>query len=220
MNYPIKEKNDRERDVIDLRPIMSTFLKKAGIIILAGFFIAAAAFAWSAFLIKPQYAASVLLYVNNAPRLDHADVGIRLSDLDASKSLVNTYIVILQSRTTLQQVIDNTGVAYHHEELAEKIRAEQINETEVFRVTVTTNDPYESAVIANEIAAVLPHRIEAIIEGSSMKCVESAIVNTQKVSPSVLRYTMTGFLIGVLFACTVVAAMAVLKDEDHDEETL
>ncbi len=203
---------------IDLMHILSTLWKRAWIIVLAGCIFAAAAFAWTVFAVEPQYSASTMLYVNNSMSLGSATVSI--SDLNASKSLVNTYIVILKNRTTLEEVIENTSVPYTYEQLSGMISAAAVNDTEIFRITVTTNDPYEAAAIANEITNVLPRRVEDIVEGASMKCVDHAVVNTAKVSPSISRNTLLGLVLGIFAACAVLAIISILDDTIHDEEHL
>ncbi|MCD8326350.1 MAG: hypothetical protein LUC90_06610 [Lachnospiraceae bacterium] len=59
------------------------------------------------------------------------------ADLTASQGLVDTYIVILKSRTTLEAVIEESGVDYTYSELYDMIDASSVNSTEVFRITVT-----------------------------------------------------------------------------------
>ena len=125
---------------------------------------------------------------------------------------------MLENRTTLEQVIAKTDVDYTYEELLGMVEAESVNETEVLRVTVTTEDPEESAKIVNCIAEVLPNRISEIIEGSSMEVVDSGVVNNRKVSPSVTKYTAIGFISGTFLSVLIVAIAAILDDTIHDEE--
>jgi len=98
------------------------------------------------------------------------------------------------------------------------ISAESVNGTEVFRVTVTSEDPYDSAKIANCIAEVLPKRISEIIEGSSMKVVDSAVVNLEKVAPSITKYTAMGGVLGILISFVIIVIMAIADDTIHDED--
>jgi pyridoxal/pyridoxine/pyridoxamine kinase len=77
---------------------------------------------------------------------------------------------------------------------------------------------YEAAKIANCIAEVLPVRIAEIIDGASMEVVDSAVPNTNKVAPSITKYTAVGLILGVLISVAIIAVMAILDDTIHDDE--
>ena len=86
------------------------------------------------------------------------------------------------------------------------------------RVTVTAQDPYEAQKIANGIATVLPQRVTEIVEGTSMEVVDSAVANTQKVAPSITKYTAVGFILGVFVSLVIVVIYALMDNTIHDEE--
>ena len=98
------------------------------------------------------------------------------------------------------------------------IESGPVNETEVLQITVTSTDPYEAERIANGIAKILPQRIAEIVEGASMEVVDSAIVDTEKVAPSITNFTAPGLVIGVLISATALIILAMLDDTIHDEE--
>ena len=219
MNNKTKDNNTQEYYTIDLIHIAKSLWNKIWAIALAGLFAAGLAFGYASFVIKPTYSASIMLYVNNSSiSLGNTSFNISASDLAASQSLVNTYSEILNNRTTLERVIEKTNVPYTYKQLSGKIKAAPANETEIMRVTVTTNDPYEAADIANCIAEVLPVRISEIIDGASMEVVDSAVPNLSKVAPSITTYTMVGMLLGILLSAGVVVVFALLDDTIHDEE--
>ena len=209
------EKNQKEYYVIDVRHILKTLLGRAWLIVICGILAAAIGFSVAAFAIAPTYSSSVKLYVNNnSISLEQITIG----DINASRGLVDTYGVILGSRTTLERVIQKTGVGYSWEELEKMIRYTPVNDTEIMQVTVTTEDPYEASRIANTIAEVLPKRISEIIEGASMEVVDSAVPDLRKVAPSITRYTAVGMMLGVLLCAGSIVIFAMSDDTIHDEE--
>ena len=215
----IKNNNTQEYYTIDLLHIAKVLWHKIWLIALVGLLAAVLAFGYSSFIIAPTYSSSVMLYVNNSSiSLGNTSFNISASDLAASQSLVNTYSEILKNRTTLERVIDETGLPYTYEQLSGKIKAAPANETEIMRVTVTTTDPYEAAQIANAIAEILPIRIAEIIDGASMEVVDYAVPNRGKVAPNVTSYTAVGLLLGVLLSAGVLVVTALLDDAIHDEE--
>ncbi len=213
-----KEKNN-EYYSIDLKHILKYLWHRAWVIILCGLLLAAIGFSIASFVIAPKYSSSIMLYVNNSSlSIGNTSFSISSSEITAAQSLVKTYTEILMNRTTLNKVIEKADVDYTYEEIYAKITAGSANETEILQITVTCEDPYEAAKIVNCIAEVLPVRISEIIEGSSMEVVDSGVVNKQKVSPSITKFTAVGLVIGVLVAALFLAVLAIMDDTIHDEE--
>ena len=216
-----KNTNSNAKDyyVIDLIHIAKSVLPRAWIIVICSFLSAAIAFSVAAFAITPTYSSSIMLYVNNTS-FSVGDLGFSISssEISAAQSLVKTYTVLLKNRTTLEKVIEATGVTYDWEELYEMIEAAPVNETEIMEVTVTSTDPNESKKIANGIAKILPQRVSEIVEGSSMEVVDSAIAVNKKVAPNITKFTAIGFVIGVLLSVAALVVLALFDNTIHDEE--
>ncbi len=210
---------NEEYYTIDVLNILKFVLQRFWVIVVSGILAAALAFGISAFVIAPQYSSSIMLYVNNSSfSLGNTNFSISSSEITAAQNLVKTYGEILNSRTTLERVIEKSGVEYDYKQLAEMIDAAPSNGTEIMRVTVTTENPYEASKIANCIAEVLPIRISEIVDGASMEVVDSAIPNLEKISPSITKYTAVGLILGVLLSLLVLAIFAMMDNTIHDEE--
>ncbi|MBR0447809.1 MAG: hypothetical protein IIX28_05030 [Clostridia bacterium] len=213
------EKFARDYYVVDLAHVVKVVWQRIWAVVMVSLITAVLGFMIAAFVIKPTYSASIMLYVNNSS-FNVGDLGFSISssELTAAQSLAKTYTVLLKNRTTLERLITNTGVDYTWDEIYDMIESGPVNETEVMQVTVTCNNPYEAAKIANGIAAVLPQRITEVIEGASMEVVDSAIVDTEKVAPSITLYTAVGFLVGMLLSVATLIIIALMDNTIHDEE--
>jgi capsular polysaccharide biosynthesis protein len=207
-----KEKEEREL-TIDWRHLSLSLLRKAWLIVISGILLGMFSIFYNSFFVAPKYSSSVLLYVNNKSlSLGQIDVSMSASDLSASQSLIDTYIVILNSRETLEEVAELAGVEYSYEEIKGMVTTAKKEGTEIFEVIVTTEDPYEAQHIAACISEILPDRIEEIIDGSSMRIVDEAVVNTSKVAPSITRSAIKAFAIGVLIMILAVSVWAIVDD--------
>lgn len=214
-----KQENNREYYTIDILHIVRTLWKRAWFIALCALLSGVIGFSISAFAITPTYSSYIKLYVNNISfSLGNSNFSISASELTAAQSLVKTYGDILDSRSTLERVIEKANIDYTWKELSEMIEYEPSNNTEIMKVTVTCEDPYEASKIANTIAEILPVRISEIIDGASMEVVDSAIPDIQKVAPSITKYTLIGIVLGVIFSVIVLVVLAMLDDTIHDEE--
>ena len=212
--------NNKDYYVIDILHILRTLLKRAWAILLISVITGVASLLFTVFFIDPKYASSVTLYVNNSTQSTSQDQYITSSDLSASMKLVDSYIVILESRTTIEEVIALTGVQRSYDAVKGMISAEAINETEIFRVTVTSTDPEEARIIADGIVKVLPDRIADVILGSSMRPVDGIPSAPKKVSPNVTTNTVVGVLIGFLLSCTFFGILAVLDDTIRNDDQI
>lgn len=213
------EKLSKDYYVVDLAHVVKVVWQHIWTVGMVSLITAVLGFMLSAFVVQPTYSASIMLYVNNSS-FNVGDLGFSISssELTAAQGLAKTYTVLLKNRTTLERLIDETGVDYTWEDIYDMIDSGPVNETEVMQVTVTCNDPYEAAEIANGIAVVLPQRVAEVIEGASMEVVDSAIVNTEKVAPSITLYTAVGFAVGLLLSVVVLIVMALMDNTVHDEE--
>lgn len=220
MEKPVREKDDVM--VIDLVQLAKALWRRAWAIVLAMIICGGAAFSYAYFLVTPLYQASAMMYVNNSS-VSVGSTQVDLSDLTAAQSLVETYLVILKTRGTLEEVIEVADVPYTYEQLSGMITAGAVNSTEVFEIQVTSADPQEAEKLANTIADLLPERISQIIDGSSAKIVDYAVVPSHKSSPSISRYTMIGLLLGAVISCGVIILFELfdeqIRDEDYVRET-
>lgn len=207
-----KHNKNKEYYTIDVLYVVKSLWKRIWIVVLCGIMTAAIGFLISAFCITPTYSSNIKLYVNNKSfSLETTNPSISISDLTAAQSLVKTYGEILNSRTTLERVIEKSGVDYSWKELSEMIECSASNNTEIMLVTVTCEDPYVASNIANTIADVLPQRISEIIDGASMKIVDSAIPDLEKVAPSITTFTAIGLALGIVLSVIVLIIVALFK---------
>ena len=209
-------KNNNDEIEIDLLKLFKVLWRRALIIILVAMLAASAAFAATLLLITPTYKATASFYVNNSSiSIGSMNYSISAGELSASTSLVNTYIYILKSRTTLEDVIEKAQVPYTFDELSKMITTKAVTNTAAFGVTVTSESPTEAEHIANTIATVLPERITEIVDGSNVRIVDYAIVPAHRAGPSYSKNTIIGFLAGAVLAAAFFTVRFIV-DEQND----
>lgn len=213
------EEHNGDYKEIDLLRLAGALLRRAWAIILSMVLFGVAAFSYAYFFVTPLYESSALMYVNNSS-FSVGSTAISMADLNASKSLVDTYLVIMETRMTLNDVIKQAQLDYSYEELREMIRAASVNGTEVFRITVTSPDPIEAERIANTIVEVLPKKIEKIMDGSSVRAVDYAAVPERKSSPSITKYTALGMVLGFLISSAIIVLIELLDEQIRSEDQL
>ena len=211
-----KEKTGKDYYTIDVMHLAKSLSRQVWLIAMCGLLAAAIGFFVAVFAVTPTYSSYVKMYVRNSSY--SAGNGITSSEISAAKSLVRTYGEILDSRSTLEQVIEKADVDYTWKKLSSMITYSPSEDTETMKIIVTSENPYEASQIANVIAEVLPERISEIVDGTSMKLIDSAIPSFTKNERGAAWYAMIGFVFGIAMTAAVVIVIALLDNTVHDEE--
>ena len=217
MGDNILEQN--EQIEIDLGLLLRAVARRAWVILLAGCIWAAAVFGVTWFAVAPKYESSVLFYVQNGTAGENPE-GISSGNLATARNLVESYIVVLNTRETLNSILQVSGAARNVRELEKMITAEAVSETEFFEVTVTGEDPVEAERIADAIADVLPGRIAAVMKGTSVHVADAAVLPTRASSPGYLKNTVIGFLLGLLLTVVAIVLRELLDVRIRREEDI
>lgn len=209
--------NDANEFEIDLIALIRHLWKNALLIALVALLFGSATFGVTAFLMKPRYQATASMYVNNSSfSLGATDFSISTGDLSASNSLVSVYQYILESRTTMEEVIQASNLTYSPDDVLEMISTNSIDKTGAFEVTVTSTNPAEVELIANSIAKVLPERIAEIVDGTSVRIVDYAIIPSRRSGPNVVKNTVIGVLLGGILSAVFAAVKFLMNDTSKE----
>ena len=190
---------------IDVQRLFGALLNKAWLIGLVAVVCAVLTLLGTLFFVTPEYQATAMFYVNNnSLSLGDASFSLSAGDISASRGLVKSYIVILNTRESLNAVIDYADSDLTYGQLRGMISADAVDSTEIFRVVVTSTDPKEAKEIADAIAYVLPKRIASIVEGTSAKVVDSAVKPAVPSSPNYTKNTILGFAVGLVLSSLLI----------------
>lgn len=215
------DRKTRQEEEIDLLELFGVLWKKAWIILLSAIIAGSACYYWSYRHLYTSYRSSGMLYVNNsAVSLGSAKLSISSGDIKAVNNLMDTYSVILTSRTTLEEIKQETGLSYTVEELREMIETETVGETAIFKVSVTTSNPELSAHVTNSILQVLPGKIMSVVEGSSVQIVDYATTGEAVMSANPIKSAIIGALIGLVLSSGIIIVASLLDTKIRGEEFL
>ena len=212
------DKNTKDYYVVDIAHIAMTIWHRIWAVIFASILASVVGFSVAAFVITPTYSSSAMLYVNNGTQLEELGFSISSSELTAAQSLAKTYTVLLKNRTTLEKVLEKSGLTkYDWEDVDEMIECGPVNETEVLRITVTCESAEDSYRLAKAITQVFPN-VVSDINKADLKVVDRPILDKEKVAPSIAAYTAVGFMVGALVSVLVLIVMALMDNTVHDED--
>ena len=198
----MKEQNTMEIDVFHLFKIL---WKRKILIALIAIVAGALAFAYSAFIVKPEFTSTTRIYVVNRNQGDKP--GLTNQDLQAGSYLVKDYREIILSQDVLEKVTSNLKLDLSPKALASKVKVTVPVDTRIVSISVNDRVPEEASRIANSLREVAAEKIISITRVSDVTTLEEARPATAPSSPNIRKNTIIGLLGGTVF--TVIAVLIV-----------
>ena len=199
-----QEANTIEIDVLSL---LKTIWRKKFLILLTAILTTGLAFAYSAFLVTPQYDSTTRLYVVNQSGDNGA--GITNQDLQAGSFLVKDYKEIILSQDVLKNVTTTLGIT---DDIKEKITVNIPVDTRILSITVRDSDPNQAATIANTLRDEAAKKIIEVTKVSDVTTLEAAMPAENPSTPQTKRNLVLGFVAGAFLATALVLVLEVLDD--------
>ncbi len=183
---------------ISILDILERLWHKAWVILICVIVAGGIAFGISSYIMTPIYSSSITLYVNN--NMGSVGTQLNINDINASQKLVTTCIEILKSDMVLDKVISRLELDYTNDKLNKMISATALNNTEILKVSVVSENPKESAEIANMLAEIAPAEIIRVITAGGVQLIDTAVVNEASVGPNVPTIICIGVLLGIMLS--------------------
>lgn len=201
----MKEQNMMEIDVFQLLKIL---WKRIFLIALVAIVTGVVAFAYSSFIVKPEYTSTTRIYVVNRNQGDKP--GLTNQDLQAGSYLVKDYREIILSQDVLEKVATDLKLDLPSKGLASKIKVTVPADTRIVSISVTDRAPEEASRIANSLREVAAQKIISVTRVSDVTTLEEARPATSPSSPNIRRNTMIGFLAGAVVMIVAVLLIELL----------
>ena len=198
----MKEQNTMEIDVFHLFKIL---WKRKILVALVAIVAGALAFAYSAFIVKPEFTSTTRIYVVNRNQGDKP--GLTNQDLQAGSYLVKDYREIILSQDVLEKVTSDLKLDLSPKALASKVKVTVPVDTRIVSISVNDRVPEEASRIANSLREVAAEKIISITRVSDVTTLEEARPATAPSSPNIRKNTIIGLLGGTVF--TVIAVLIV-----------
>ena len=190
----MKEQNTMEIDVFHLFKIL---WKRKILVALVAIVAGALAFAYSAFIVKPEFTSTTRIYVVNRNQGDKP--GLTNQDLQAGSYLVKDYREIILSQDVLEKVTSNLKLDLSPKALASKVKVTVPVDTRIVSISVNDRVPEEASRIANSLREVAAEKIISITRVSDVTTLEEARPAIAPSSPNIRRNTIIGLLGGTVF---------------------
>lgn len=202
----------KEQDTIEINVIqlLKALWAKKLLILLVAIVAGAVSFAYSSFVVKPEYKSTTRIYVVNRNQSDKP--GLTNQDLQAGTYLVKDYREIILSQDVLEKVVTDLGLTINAKTLAKKVQVTVPADTRIVSISVSDYKPDEASRIANALREVASQKIIAVTRVSDVTTLEEARPATGPSSPNIRRNTLMGIGAGASLVIVVVLLVELLDD--------
>ena len=201
---------EQDKFEIDVFQLVKVLWKRKFLIVLAALVAGLAAFAYSSFVIKPQYASTTRIYVVNRNQADKP--GLTNQDLQAGSYLVKDYREIILSQDVLEKVVADQSLTIDAKTLGKKVSVTVPADTRIVSISVRDGKPEEASRIANALRDVAAQKIISVTRVSDVTTLEEARPATSPSSPNIRRNTMMATIAGVGIVIVIVLLVELLDD--------
>ncbi|MEZ7658168.1 capsular polysaccharide biosynthesis protein [Streptococcus sp. 20925_1_44] len=201
---------EQEKFEIDVFQLVKVLWKRKFLIVLTALVAGLAAFAYSSFVIQPQYTSTTRIYVVNRNQADKP--GLTNQDLQAGSYLVKDYREIILSQDVLEKVVADQSLAMDAKTLGRKVSVTVPADTRIVSISVRDGKPEEASRIANALREVAAQKIISVTRVSDVTTLEEARPATSPSSPNIRRNTMMATIAGVGFVTVIVLLVELLDD--------
>lgn len=199
-----------------LKHIIGIIVKRLWIIVLCATLGTLGTFLVSTYFIDKEYTSSVSMYVT--PNVDNLTAGESLNYLYYAQQIVDTYAHVLKTASFMKSISDVSNLGYTAEQLEKMIEVEVVDETEILKISVTSNSPNHSFELASSAAILAPKKILEMKTANSVSVVDEAVIPDQASKPNILINTIIGLVLGLGLGYLIVNILELfdtrIKDED------
>ena len=206
---------ETEEIEIDLLQLWNAVRHRIWLVLLAGFIVADIAFAITKFLITPMYSSSAtMLVVTKETTLSS------LADLQLGSQLTNDYEILISSRPVLQQTVEELNLDISYKRLRSMITISNPNDSRMLIISTMQPDPELAKSVVDTVAQISSEYIAEKMEVTAPKIIEEGEVPLTQSSPSLLRNTAIGGLLGILAAVFLICVAVILNDSIQTEDDI
>lgn len=204
---------------LDFKVIFYMLRTKIIWVVVAAMVGALAAFTISSFLLTEMFTSQTRVYISNTQEM-HDSNKTQSSDLSASRSMANTYCIILEStraKDLLQYKLSQNEEYTNATVQDYQLRFSVVDNTEVLKIEVRSADPKVSALVCNTMVDVAIDMISEIFDSGRCNPLGEAVPNYVPSFPDIRSNMLIGLVVGVMLSATLIIFWFMLDNRVKDE---
>ncbi|MGP6146547.1 YveK family protein [Jeotgalibaca sp. A122] len=200
-----------------LNEVFLILRKRVGQIVLFGILGLLIAGIFTFFFITPKYSSTSKMVVNQTQNTEQT---LTNTDIQTNLNLINTYQSIIKEPIILEDVIGKVDSNISPQELSQKLSVQTENNSLVFGVTVSDENPYMASDLANAVAETFQEKIGDILEVESVTILSQATPNTKPVSPNVILNLIIGLSTGLMVGISLALVSELMDKRVKDNKII
>lgn len=208
---------------IDLKDVIHTFWEKRIQIILIILLFIVVGTVYETKIKLPKYSSSTTLALSSTNSgnviSENKTNTITTTDITLNTKLISTYSELIKSNSIIRQVKNNINLNTSEEELKNDISVDAVENTSLIKITVTTENPEDSAKIANELA-----KVQEIYNMDNVHVVDIAktedAVSNMNYKKDILLFVLVGIVAAVIYVFLSNLFDTTIKSADEIEKSL
>lgn len=201
------QQNNDEME-IDLLELFHVLWSKALVILLSAAVAGLAAMLVTQVFLTPQYQSTTKMYILTQQNNEI----VTSSDLQASEQLTQDCAQMIQSRQVAESVISQLNLDMTAQELLGKVTVTTSTDTRIVTIDVQDEDPYQACDIANALRTIAANTIQDVMNIEAANVFEEANIPETPVSPSTMKNTLVGAVLGFIIAVAVIIISYLMND--------
>ena len=165
------------------------------------------------FVVTPKYSARTQLLVSRT----QSNEIVQQTDINTNLQLINTYKDIIKGPVILDDVREKLDVEMSHQALSDKVNIETKNDSQVFSLSITGENPYDAAVLANTIAETFRNKIGDLMKVDNVSIISEAVPNLTPVSPNQKLNLVIGLMLGAMLGIGLSFVLEFLDNTVKDD---
>ena len=229
--------NENKEIEIDLLELAGVLLSRISVIITFSLLFGLLALCFASFYLPEKYSSYTTMYVKNVNEEARMEQSVTLNELNASKSLLSTYIAVLQSDAVMDQIgerllkiytvneisavfpVDESG-SVNTNAIKSSLSMASVEDTEVLKISAKTTSPEVSADVCRIIAEIAPDFLIRVVGAGSVEVIDPAKVNYRRVEPNIKKMTVLGCLLGLIASAGVIILLYLLDNSVKSTDEL
>lgn len=183
---------------INISELLDYFKSKFGLWLVITSVICLLCVMYAVIIQKPMYNSNTTVILGGSSET------ITQNDITINKNLVNTYAEIVKSRRVLEQVINKLSLDLSYNELNSSITVEPINNTEIIKIIVNSDDSLEAMNIANCTADYFTKEIKDLYNMNNVSILDSAIESKNPYNINIIKQLCIYLMLGTIIATGII----------------
>lgn len=186
-------------ETISLQEIV-TLLKKKAVLILSMFFIGIGISALITFMvITPKYSATSQLIATSQSK---DNTNANTDSINSNLMMINTYKDFIKGRvvteTAREELEKEIGFKGSADTIKNMITVEQTQQSQMFSIVVTSENPEEAATVANVVSEIFKKEAKEYTDADKVSVISKAETPTSPVSPNKKINLAVGGILGLI----------------------